>query len=112
MGMDVSGLQPRSKIGECFCNNIWWWHPLARFCEYVAPEEAAKCRYWHSNDSDGLDDETSRALAEKLQEAIDGPCSKRMERAVAKGVEAGPFSCENVQEFINFLRDCGGFEIW
>lgn len=23
-----------------------------------------------------------------------------------------PFSTENVQEFVAFLRDCGGFEIW
>ena len=23
-----------------------------------------------------------------------------------------PFEVENVQEFVNFLKECGGFEIW
>ncbi len=111
MGMDVCGRKPRSDTGKYFRNNIWWWHPLASFCEYVAPDITAGCKYWHSNDGDGLKAAASVALANKLQEAIDGPCGKRMERAVERGIERGPFSCENVQEFINFLRDSGGFEI-
>ena len=38
MGMDVCGINPTSKEGECFCNNIWSWHPLAEYACRVAPE--------------------------------------------------------------------------
>lgn len=172
MGMDVYGKKPTTEAGQYFRNNCWWWRPLAQYACSVAPEITAKCKYWQSNDGDGLGDEDSKRLADVLQDEIDsGRCEayalnydltlraepdqtcslcngsgvrtdvvgvemKMPERVVS--VDAGhhragqtgycngcngkgsrrpdsnsyPFSVENVQEFIEFLRGCGGFEIW
>ncbi len=66
MGMDVYGKNPRSATGEYFRRNVWGWRPLAEFIRANAPDEAAGCKYWHSNDGDGLDDLGATALALKL----------------------------------------------
>lgn len=108
MGMDVYGKAPRSKHGEYFRNNIWWWPPLARFCQEVAPEVCAACRYWQSNDGDGLDNDGAIALSLSLQAAVNTNVAMARERE-SRG--KGPFSVENVIEFIAFLRDSGGFSI-
>ncbi len=171
MGMDVFGKNAASKTGEYFRNNVWWWRPLAAYACKVAPDVTAKCKYWQSNDGDGLNAQDSRKLADLLQEEIDSGrcdahglqytleleqmpdescslCSGTGIRCDGVGIEnkfvtkvvpldaghrrAGlvgwcngcngkgsrrpddthyPFSTENVQEFVNFLRECGGFEI-
>jgi hypothetical protein len=49
MGMSVYG-----ETGAYFQNSVWSWHPLADYVEEVAPDIAGQCRYWHSNDGDGL----------------------------------------------------------
>lgn len=72
MGMDVFGKKPTSKRGEYFRNNVWWWRPLAGFIEEVAPPELFhKCRYWQSNDGDGLGKRDSLKLAEILTAELD-----------------------------------------
>ena len=77
MGMDVLGRKPTSKEGEYFGNNVWWWGPLADYCMEVAPDITAKCKHWHSNDGDGLDERSSLLLADALQREIDGGRCKR-----------------------------------
>jgi hypothetical protein len=32
MGMDVYG-----ESGNYFRNNVWWWRPLANYCQAIAP---------------------------------------------------------------------------
>jgi hypothetical protein len=156
MGMDVYG----KKEGEHFFNNVAGWHPLADYIEEVAPDIASKCRYWHSNDGDGLGAADARKLADVLQAEIDsGRCDLRARaRAAVKermpkepcwlcdgtgrrhkpfsteigfdpvtgvvcemckgealypsGWSGGWFSVQNVQDFVAFLRGCGGFKIW
>jgi len=77
MGMDVSGVDPTTKEGEYFRNNVWWWHPLADYCLQVGGDVAKKCEYWHSNDGDGLDAEGSLQLAELLEaEVTSGRCEE------------------------------------
>jgi hypothetical protein len=68
--MDVYGRKPTGKEGEYFRNNAWWWHPLADYCMEIAPEIAARCKGWHSNDGDGLNGPDSASLADALQEEI------------------------------------------
>jgi hypothetical protein len=180
MGMDVLGKNPTSEAGEYFRSNVWCWRPLAEYCFEVAPDVAALCKHWGTNDGDGLDERNSLLLADALQREIDSGRCKRwgevrqseLERlpneacwlceatgtrkapperepavpgedeflAIIAGpdweIGAGdpatgmkcnvcngegyirpsacnyPFAVENVQEFIVFLRGCGGFEIW
>lgn len=70
MGMDVYGKQPTSKTGEYFRRNAWGWRPLATLCTTLCPKETAACKYWQSNDGDGLDNAGAIALAEALQDKI------------------------------------------
>jgi hypothetical protein len=181
MGMDVIGTAPTSERGTYFCNNIHWWHPLAIYCQQVAPEIASGCRNWHMNDGDELDADAARArlptrlplrsTAERPPDSsasgmpnlrpcrrkpalaarasapclayaggtdnrsifswvipagftvdpdhpmIDGPSRHPCPHCSGEGIVregsmiAGnfhPFSVENVQGFVAFLRDCGG----
>jgi len=80
MGMDVIGTAPTSERGTYFCNNIHWWHPLAIYCQQVAPEIASGCRNWHMNDGDELDADAASALADALAATIDSGEAARLER--------------------------------
>jgi hypothetical protein len=66
MGMDVYG-----ETGAYFRNNWWSWHPLADYVIEVAPDIAGQCRYWHTNDGDGLSKANALSLADRLQAEID-----------------------------------------
>jgi hypothetical protein len=69
--MDVCGRAPRTKQGEYFRNNMWWWRPLADYICVIAPEITANCLHWHSNVGDGLNGHDSLRLAELLQKEIE-----------------------------------------
>jgi hypothetical protein len=90
MGMDVSGINPISKTGEYFRNNVCWWHPLAHYVQEVAPEIASRCRYWHFNDGDGLNAEDSMALTTILQAEIDSGTTAQAAAAFQELMEAIP----------------------
>lgn len=171
MGMDVYGVKPKSETGEYFRNNVWWWRPLADYCLAHHDDIAEKCEYWHSNDGDGLNEDDSVELANRLMKDLaDGKVAEHERRynewraSIPReacslcnctgirtddvGVEMGmpekeldvevqilvgrthgwcngcsgvgtkesmltayPFSEENVREFAQFLKDCGGFRI-
>ncbi len=70
MGMDVYGKKPSSKRGKYFYMTMSGWHPLATLVTTLCPTETAACKYWHTNDGDGLDAVGARALADALQEKI------------------------------------------
>jgi hypothetical protein len=71
MGMDVSGNNPTTEEGAYFRNSYWFWWPLADYIKQIAPDIAGKCRYWDSNDGDGLDSANALELAAILQAEID-----------------------------------------
>jgi len=135
MTMDIYGQAPSEDCGKVVYYTMSVWPALWRFCclvgEDIIPEETAKKGYW--NDKAGLDVGKSEELADKLEKAIeDGTLAsfvlgeafddspKEGEQAIRRitgiftGEEEGgcPLSEKNVQKFINFLRCCGGFEIW
>lgn len=137
MGFDVYGRNPTSERGRYFRNSIWGWHPLAGYCNAVAPAICAPCKYWHSNDGEGLDAFGAVALAHVLEAEIESGRTESYARASRPGdkphkdVESllgvlgslgftdvapsppDPSSfVENVAGFVAFLRDSGGFEIW
>src|SRR5262249_16297545 len=111
MGMDVHGRPPTNPEGENFHNKVWGWHPLATYCCEAGPEITLGCEYWHSNDGDGLDAKASVALADKLQAEIDAGRTAKWADKYDEGAPAAvyPFSVDNVQNFVKFLRASGGF---
>lgn len=70
MGMDVFGKNPTSDEGKYFQRNVWNWRRLAGLACTLAPEITTHCKYWQSNDGDGLNASQSRALADKLEEGV------------------------------------------
>jgi hypothetical protein len=160
MGMEIFGTNPNNPCGKYFGITAWGWHPLATYVREVAPEIAAKCKHWYSNDFDGLNGEDSLLLADLLQKEIDSgrtekyarlrrsqfklapnePCwicagtgtrKPAPERGAGNPTKDGivcrscygqgyippspadyDFPVEILQDFVHFLRYCGGFEIW
>ena|SRR5262245_36679885 len=88
MGFDLSGRNPSSEAGKYFCNNNAWWHPLAEYCCEVAPRITRTCKYWHSNDGDGLSAIACVALADRLQADIDSGRAARIEARNKAEIEA------------------------
>ena len=68
--MDVYGIKPKTKTGEYFRNNIWFWHPLWDYCCYVDNSLVEKVPSAHSNQGDGLNASDSRQLGLKLLQTI------------------------------------------
>jgi hypothetical protein len=139
MGFDLSGKAPKSEDGRYFSANLAGWHPIVDICMRVAPNICARCEHWRTNDGDGLEDDDALALADALQKAVDtgaldyedalsGQESAALRKQmltlrVANGqllafaapelLPSGkPELIVMVLEFIAFLRDSGGFEIW
>jgi hypothetical protein len=90
MGMDVHGRKPTSEAGGYFRNNVWLWRPLADYVCKVAPELTSACKYWQSNDRDGLGKKASTQLASLLQAEIDSGRTKQYETEYTRWQEAIP----------------------
>lgn len=105
MGMDVYGKEPISKVGEYFRRNAWGWRPLATLCCTLCPKETESCRYWQSNDGDGLDAIGARALADALQDKVNqGALARGWAEAYRDPAQkAGRFDSDPDAEF--FSRD-------
>jgi hypothetical protein len=94
MGMDVYGKKPTLEEGKYFRNNVWFWRPLADYCQEVAPEICAACKYWQSNDGDGLDAAGAMALAAVLEAEIDsGRCAAYEKRFTSAQEMAPSIAC-------------------
>ena len=90
MGFDIYGLAARSKKGEYFRNNVWWWRPLA---EYVlgrvdVPREEA--RHWDSNDRQEVSARTALLIADTLDRLIASGETARYEREYRRQLKALP----------------------
>ena len=95
MGMDVYGKNPSSEKGKYFRANVWWWHPLAMYCQVVAPKVTNDWGAWHYNDGAGLDDATSKVLAGMLMVEIEsGRCANYEQQYAAEKAAVPTEVCE------------------
>jgi hypothetical protein len=78
----------------------------------IAPDICAPCRYWHSNDGDGLDAAGAAALAEVLRKEVYAGRTANYAATAFPEEEDLHLFVENVTDFIAFLRKSGGFSIW
>lgn len=108
--------------GSYFRNNIWWWHPLWDFvcisCGDFMTEEDAE--HGHHNSGHEIDEETAEQIVERLTFLLKIGGVKKYEEERQAHLEAlpeddfnrnYPFSVENVEEFVEFVKDSGGFQI-
>jgi hypothetical protein len=71
MGMDVYGKKPTTEEGKYFRRNVWGWRPLADLILGLCPVEARPCKYWQSNDGDGLNAKGAVKLADALDHHLE-----------------------------------------
>ena len=140
MGMDVYGQCPKNKTGEYFRANCWSWRPIHAIMEEchdgIIDDETM--RLMSCNDGAGLKtDIECKCLAwqielflDKMEHLDDFSIDSNMQveveptehgghRFVPEGNPEGvrTMSAYNatrthVVEFVQFLRNCGGFEVW
>ena len=124
MGMDVFGLAPAAREGEYFRANVWSWRPIHALCETVMHKRYPE---WALNSGAGLKTQAKCAvLADRLKHyltahpreeiALESDMrvnneGKFLPRGSTAGRSAYFTDREHVEEFIKFLRACGGFEI-
>ena len=68
MGFDLTGNKAKSKKGEYFRNNVWWWRPLA---EYVMLNcNVNDFAEWGFNNGHLVEETEALDIADKLDELI------------------------------------------
>jgi hypothetical protein len=135
MGMDVSGRDPTSPAGRYFRANVWSWRPIhalvVELCSDLLDEETL--RKMAFNDGAGPpDQETCTKMAERFERWMeyhtqgktlesDLRVTKHGRFVTAEEVDEDPdletsspyeVRDEHLKEWIDFLRHCGGFEVW
>ena len=133
MGMDVYGQNPAGPEGAYFRASISQWPVLVKIITTLCPQETARCKYWHTNDGDGLNSTQALALGNAIERKIrsgevaaalrDPVITSRTEppiiEAIAElfGAQSVALCDEDVNEnyvakFASFVRASGGFSIW
>jgi hypothetical protein len=135
MGMDVHGRKPSSPAGEYFRANVWSWRPIyalvIELCSDIVDEEtlhgmgfncgagpedqetctemAQRFEQWMEHHTEGY------GLESDLRVTKDGRLILPEELAENPDLETeSPYevSDEHLNKWIEFLRHCGGFEVW
>tara|TARA_A100001201_G_scaffold84137_2_gene74643 strand:+ start:362 stop:826 length:465 start_codon:yes stop_codon:yes gene_type:complete len=108
--------------GHYFRNNVWWWRPLWDFvcvsCGDFMTEEDAE--YGQHNGGYEIDEEKAEQIVERLTFLLKVGGVKKYEEEHKAHLESlpeddfnknYPFSVENVEEFVKFVKESGGFQI-
>jgi len=136
MGMDVFGKAPDTKEGEYFRANIWAWAPIheliVELCSDLFDEETLVVLA--TNSGAGADDQaTCTEMANRFEKWMEhhveghvietdgirvtpeGRIVSDEEMSENPDLETeSPYNIrdEDLKEWIEFLRHCGGFEVW
>lgn len=118
MGFDLYGQAPKSATGRYFRNNGLWWRPLHALicltCAEILTEQ--ELRGLGFNEGFAFSAEKAAAIASRLSEiATDENQLAGYERKalalLPESYQEG-WSKDNILEFVEFLRDSGGFEVF
>jgi hypothetical protein len=123
MGVDIFGENPSNDKGQHLCLSWWWWRPMATYCVDLAPDIIQDAKAWQANDGASLDGTGAIALADRLEQSIeDGTFAACKMPYKEYAEEPKPWPVPNdgyfapipeiMEEFIGFLRNCGGFKIY
>jgi hypothetical protein len=127
MGMDVIGRRPSSPAGNCFLANIWSWgaiHALiCDLCSDLLDEKTLQGIGF--NDGAGVADQrTCTEMANRfglwMEHHVQGArVTKDGTFITEDDLEENPdlktpYHVEDnlLKEWVDFLRHCGGFEVW
>ena len=90
MGFDLYGLAAKSKKGEYFRNNIWWWYPLAEYVLAKVDIPDAEAQDWHYNNGTHVSQETALYIADTLDCLITGGHTAWFEKEYKRRLAALP----------------------
>jgi len=133
MGMDVSGLAPKNESGVYFRANIWSWRPIYELmCDLcgdiiddetlagmshnqgdgvksqeICDEIALRFTIWMASNGAGHSIDSTHIGVREDGRLVTGD-------AVVDEVLKSPYwvEHEHLEEWVTFLRNCGGFEVW
>jgi hypothetical protein len=111
MGMDVCGRRPKSPAGKFFgANNITWRSVYQLIVELCSDLHDPDVLYFmQSNDGHGpTSQKTCNAMADRFEEWLKHRKGKRVRVPGRKGLVDKAL----VEEWVGFLRHCGGFRVW
>jgi hypothetical protein len=120
MGYDLYGTKPTSPTGRHLRAPICHWYPLVELCQTLASDESNHCAGWLTNDGHGLNRIEALGLAGRLHQLLsDGSIGRflcirqtELQKLPANSPDRfGDIDESDVQDFIAFLRECGGFKI-
>ena len=136
MGMDVSGRNPGSPAGKYFRANVWSWRPIhaliVELCSDLLDEEMLDSMAFNAG-AGPTDQTTCTEMAKRfdlwmehhvqglslevpdVRVAEDGRFMTEEEIIENPDLETyTPYEVEDehLKEWIDFLRHCGGFEVW
>ncbi|MFM9117588.1 MAG: hypothetical protein ACKOU6_15650 [Planctomycetota bacterium] len=135
MGMDVWGRNPSAPAGRYFRANIWSWFPdqLSRCTiRRLAPESVAMTKLGFNVGAGLADAPTCQQMANRfecwlehhtaghgidlgLRVTYDGRFVSDEELSKRPDLETmSPYQVddEHLKQWVEFLRHCGGFEVW
>ena len=140
MGFDICGVKPTSKEGEYFRNNVWYWRPLCHIIEETCHQLLTEKQLNGLGFNDGVLYRKKKAIqiAERLEELLKDKdrvnnMVEKFQRAIDVSVDVNtkpqyneygkninpakqefqyPFDVENVEKFIEFAKNSGGFRIY
>jgi hypothetical protein len=138
MGFDLYGTKAKSKKGEYFRNNVWWWRRTWDFVVLVSPDilTADDIENGQWNNGYEYSEEKAIAIANRINEKIKDGTAKKYAKQVREEIaeakenntileeltkkkyaegydwgEAYPFTISNLKEFATFAKNSGGFTI-
>ena len=132
MGFDISGLDPKTEAGYNFRCNIWSWGAILAqvkaSCSDLVPEDILE--QMQNNEGSGISDgEICFQMAQRLQSTLDEtpvmeeiygetlPIAELLATELLEGSDKEQVQNQSVasrqqlEEFIFFLQNCGGFEV-
>lgn len=123
MGMTVEGRNPTAKTGEDFCINLWGWRPIhhliCRLCSDLFDEDTLK-RFLGNGGAGPGDQATCTEMVNRFEVWMEHNANGHTvanDDELAESPHTGtetPYkvSDDALREWIEFLRHCGGFEVW
>jgi len=122
MGFDIVGIKAKSKKGEYFRNNVWYWRPLWSYicneCDDILTIKQAEAGCF--NDGIKISKAKAERIAKRIQERLDDGSvdlhkagyDSTVDQVDDEWAKNYPFETKNVIDFVEFCKESGGFQIW
>ena len=108
---DLQDEDRKANPGIYFRNNVWYWHPLWNLVALVAGHILTDkdIKEGHFNSCYQITKDKAEKIAVLLEKSIKDKTAHNFMKQCEKDERS--FSIENVEEFILFCKESGGFEI-